>query len=123
MRTRLITPFILLVVAGCASSPTAIQPDDVSAELYADFSCETLREMRTEKDTEIAKLSKSQKNKRVVDGFSNVLLLPGVASIVRDSSKPLARAKGEKNAMIREYDRRCIRRAVDLETPSADDAI
>lgn len=39
---------------------------------------------------------------------ANVVLLPGVVSVVKDSSKPLAQAKGGMQAMIRENDRRCL---------------
>ncbi len=98
-----------LILSGCAASPAAIQPDDVSSEMFVDFSCETLRELRRDKRDQIDELSKSQKTKRFVDGATNVLILPGLASVIEDSSKPLARAKGELNALIREYDRRCIK--------------
>ena len=64
--------------------------------------------MKVAKQTDIDKLYKSQSTKRWVDGVSNVVLLPGVASVVKESSKPLAQAKGEMQAMIREYDRRCL---------------
>lgn len=99
-----------LVLSGCAASPAAIQPDYISSEIYAEYSCETLRDLRATKQGEIDELSKSQKTKRVIDGVSNVVLLPGLASIIDDSSKPLARSKGEMVALIQEYDRRCIRR-------------
>ena len=99
-----------LALAGCAANPSAIAPDHVSSEIYADYSCQTLTELRAQKQADIDELSASQKTKRVVDGVTNVLILPGVASLVKDSSKPLARAKGEMVALIREYDRRCIRR-------------
>lgn len=97
-------------LCGCAANPAAIAPDHVSSEIYVDYSCQTLVELRAQKQTDIDELTNSQKTKRVVDGVSNVLILPGVASIVKDSSKPLARAKGEMMALIREYDRRCIDR-------------
>lgn len=99
---------VCFVMLGCAASPAAIQPDDVSSEMYAEYTCETLRDLRAEKATQITELSSSQKTKRIIDGVSNVVLLPGLASIIDDSSKPLARAKGEMSALIREYDRRCI---------------
>lgn len=99
-----------LVISGCAANPASIQPDYVSSEIYAEYSCETLRELRSSKQDEIGELSKSQKTKRWVDGVSNVVLLPGLASVIDDSSKPLARSKGEMVALIQEYDRRCIRR-------------
>ena len=110
MFVRILSILAIISLAGCAANPASIQAEDVSSEMYAEFSCETLRELRAEKKAEIEELSKSQKTKRIVDGFSNVLLLPGVASVVSDSSKPLARSKGEMNALVREYDRRCIRR-------------
>ena len=110
MKNAILHLFVIFLVAGCAASPAAIQPAYVSAEIYSEYSCETLRELRATKQEEIDELSKSQRTKRVVDGVSNVVLLPGVASIIDDSSKPLARSKGEMSALIREYDRRCIRR-------------
>ena len=107
-------PFVpgvaVLALAGCAANPSAIAPDVVSSEMYRDYSCQTLVELKVAKQADIDELSASQKTKRIVDGVSNVLILPGVASIVKDSSKPLARAKGEMAAMVREYDRRCIDR-------------
>jgi len=106
-----LTPFLLLVLlSGCAANPASIAPDNVSSEMYAEYSCETLRELRSDKTKELEELSKSQKTKRIVDGFSNVLILPGLASVIPDSSSALGRSKGEMNALIREYDRRCIRR-------------
>ena len=99
---------ILIFLAGCAANPASIQPTFVSAEKYADYSCVTLRDLRSEKRAQIDELSASQKTKRVVDGVTNVLLLPGLASVVDDSSKPLALAKGEMDALIRAYDKKCI---------------
>lgn len=109
MRIALLSSAFLTVLAGCAASPASIAPIQVSSEMYAEYSCKTLGELRVEKQEQIDDLSKSQQRKRVIDGVSNVLILPGAASIIDDSSKPLARAKGEMDALIREYDRRCIR--------------
>jgi hypothetical protein len=100
----------LTLLSGCAASPATIQADFVSSEVYAEYSCETLVELRAAKKEELDELSSAQRTKRVVDGVSNVVLLPGLASVISDSSKPLARAKGEMNALIQEYDRRCIQR-------------
>lgn len=100
----------ILFLAGCAANPAAISPDNVSSEMYANMACGTLRELRSDKKTQIDDLSRSQMTKRWVDGLSNVIILPGVASVISDSSKALSRSKGEMNALIREYDRRCIRR-------------
>ena len=100
-----------LVLAGCAQNPASIQADVVSSEMYADFSCQTLDELKVTKQAELDELYKAQKTKRRVDGWSNVLLLPGAASVVKDSSEAIAREKGEMNALIREYDRRCIDRS------------
>ena len=97
-----------MLLAGCAASPAAVAPALVSAEPYRDLKCSTLAEMKVAKQADIDKLYKSQSTKRWVDGVSNAVILPGVASIFKDSSKPLAQAKGEMQAMIREYDRRCL---------------
>ena len=99
------------ILAGCAANPASIAADNVSSEIYASYECETLNDLKANKQDELDELYKSQKTKRVVDGFSNVLILPGVASVISDSSKAIARNKGEMNALIREYDRRCITRA------------
>ena len=98
----------ILFLSGCAASPAGIAPDQISSEIYAEYSCETLAELRVEKEADIKELSKSQKTKRIIDGFSNVLLVPGIASVINDSSKPLARTKGEMRALISQYDRKCI---------------
>lgn len=117
MNKALSTVLATIFITGCAANPAAIQPDYVSSEIYADYTCETLRELRASKQDEIDELSKSQKTKRIVDGVSNVVLLPGLASVFADSSKPLARSKGEQVALIQEYDRRCIRRETATATP------
>ena len=98
----------VVLLSACAANPAAIPAETVSAEMYAEYSCETLVQLREEKQAELDELYKSQKTKRIVDGVSNVVLLPGVASLIDDSSKPIARQKGEMNALVREYDRRCI---------------
>jgi len=108
MRIQFATVAAAVVVAGCAASPAAVAPALVSSEPYRDLKCSTLADMQRAKQADIDKLYKSQSTKRWVDGVSNVVLLPGVASVVKDSSKPLAQAKGEMQAMIREYDRRCL---------------
>ena len=98
----------IALLSACAANPAAIPGETVSAEMYAEYSCETLSQLRQEKQAELDELYKSQKTKRIVDGVSNVVLLPGIASLIDDSSKPIARKKGEMNALVREYDRRCI---------------
>ena len=105
----ILTMALAFLLGGCAANPASIQPTYVSSEKYAGYKCTTLRELRESKGAEVEELSSSQKTKRVVDGVTNVLLLPGLASVVEDSSKPLAKAKGEMEALIREYDRRCIK--------------
>lgn len=109
MRYLILTAILFL--AGCAANPASIQADVVSSEIFADYSCQTLDELRVSKQAELDELYKAQKTKRRVDGWSNVLILPGVASVVKDSSEAIARSKGEMDALIREYDRRCIDRS------------
>jgi hypothetical protein len=111
MNTKAIIIVTGLALSGCAANPAAIAPDQISSEMYSEFSCKTLRDLRGDKNNELDELYKSQKTKRIVDGFSNVLILPGIASVISDSSKAIARAKGEMNALIREYDKRCIERS------------
>jgi hypothetical protein len=66
------------LLVGCAASPATIQADFVSSEVYAEYSCETLAELRASKKEELDELSSAQRTKRVVDGVSNVVLLPGL---------------------------------------------
>ena len=108
MKTKITAAALAITLTGCAASPASIPPTYTSSEQYSEYTCKTLSELRVEKEAEIADLYRSQKTKRVVDGFSNVLILPGVASIISDSSTALARSKGEKEALIREYDKRCL---------------
>ena len=103
---------VAVLLAGCAVHPSSIVPDSVSSELYADYSCETLLELRAAKKADVEELYKAQKIKRGIDTVVNIVLVPGIASMLEDSSKPLARAKGEHLASIREYDRRCTAREV-----------
>lgn len=104
----LILAALVVSMMGCAANPAGIQAAFVSSEMYAEYSCSTLESLKADKRAEIDELYKAQKTKRIVDGFSNVLLIPGAASVIEDSSKPLARRKGEFMAILSEYDRRCV---------------
>ncbi len=104
----LILAALVVSVMGCAANPAGIQAAFVSSEMYAEYSCSTLEGLKADKRAEIDELYKAQKTKRIVDGVSNVLLIPGAASLIEDSSRPLARRKGEFMAILSEYDRRCV---------------
>jgi len=110
-----------LLLTACASKPSDIAATEVSSAMYSQFSCGALLQMRSDKQREIDELSSAQSRKRVIDGVSNVLILPGAASLFDDSSKPLGRAKGEMNALIREYDRRCLDSSPATAMPSNND--
>jgi len=97
-----------LLLTACAAKPQNIPAKEISSARYSQLSCGALLTMRAEKQSEIDDLSGAQNRKRIIDGVSNVLIVPGAASLFNDSSEPLGRAKGELNAMVREYDRRCL---------------
>lgn len=121
-RIRMLLAMLAVALAGCAANPAGIQADFVSPEIYSEYSCSTLESLKADKREEIDELYKAQKTKRIVDGFSNVLLIPGAASVIEDSSKPLARSKGEFMAILSEYDRRCVA-AVPLAVASSSERV
>ena len=116
MNHRTIAPIALLAgatviaLAGCAAHPADIVPEVIPAREYQSLSCEGLEDALAKARNDLAEASKRQKNKRTTDAASNVLLIPGVASVVKDSREAVARHKGEVTTITRVLDSRCSER-------------
>ena len=99
---------LAVLLSGCASHPDDIPSEQVSAQPYKNLDCDGLEDALIRSSKALAEASKRQKNKRTWDGVSNVLLLPGVASLAKDSREAVARHKGEVEIITLELDsRRC----------------
>ena len=97
----------LIALAGCASHPGDIVPEVISAREYQSLSCEGLEDALAKAKIDLTEASKRQKNKRTTDAVGNVLLIPGLMSIVKDSREAVARYKGEVVTITRVLDARC----------------
>ena len=98
---------LLALIAGCAAHPKDIVPEVIPAREYQSLSCEGLEEALARARQNLAEASKRQKNKRTTDGVGNVLLIPGLMSVIKDSSEAVARPKGEGETLTRVLDSRC----------------
>ena len=107
-RAKAIAPAAIALLAailqGCASHPDSIVPESVSAEPYEGLSCQGLEEELTRAENDLAEVSKRQENKRTQDAVGNVLLLPGLMSLAKDSREAVAFHKGEVATLRRELD-------------------
>lgn len=107
-RAKAIVPAAIALLAavlqGCASHPDSIVPESVSAEPYEGLSCQGLEEELTRAENDLAEVSKRQENKRTQDAVGNVLLLPGLMSLAKDSREAVAFHKGEVATIRRELD-------------------
>ena len=97
----------MVLLAGCASSPRDIVPDVIPERTYKSLSCEGLEDALARAQNDLTAAEKRQSRKRKMDGVSNALLLPGVASLIKDSSEAVARHKGEVLTLTRLLDTRC----------------
>ena len=109
MRTSLIAMLTFLLVVGCASHPNDIPPAAVAAVPYQSLTCDQLEIELAKSQNNLQQASQRQKRKRNIDGWSNVLLVPGAMSIVKDSSEAVAQYKGEVQTITREFSRRCVK--------------
>ncbi len=98
---------MLALVAGCAAHPSDIVPEAIPAHQYRSMSCEGLEDALAEARNNLAEAEKRQKNKRTTDAVGNVLLIPGLMSVVKDSREAVARHKGEVVTITRVLDARC----------------
>ena len=94
-------------LAGCAAHPADIVPEAIPAREYQSFSCEGLEDALAQAKNNLAEAEKRQKNKRTTDAVGNVLLIPGLMSVVKDSREAVARHKGEVVTITRVLDARC----------------
>lgn len=94
------------LLAGCASHPDDIAAEQISSRPYRGLDCEGLEEALIRSSNALAEVSKRQKNKRSTDAVGNVLLLPGLFSLAKDSSEAVARHKGEVQTITLELDKK-----------------
>ena len=100
---------LAFLLSGCASHPDDIPSEQVSARPYKQLDCDGLEEALIRSSNALAEASRRQKNKRTWDGVGNVLLLPGIASLAKDSREAVARYKGEVEVITLELDsRKCV---------------
>ena len=92
------------ILQGCASHPDSIVPESVSAKPFRGLSCEGLEEELIRAKNDLAEASRRQENKRTQDAVSNVLLIPGLMSLAKDSREAVAFHKGEVATIRRELD-------------------
>ena len=104
---RLIVAALLVLAVGCASHPGDIAPAFVPPSQYQGLSCEELDIALAESTGKLARATKRQKNKRTMDGFGNVLLIPGLMSLAPDSREAVALHKGEIKTISNEQGQRC----------------
>lgn len=103
----MVTLAVAALCAGCAASPSAIQPAMVSTAKYADASCDMLtRELSAEEEA-LAAASRDQRNARGWDIALNLLLIPGLGAVTPDNEAAVAEAKGRIVAIRDEMLRRC----------------
>lgn len=102
-----LVPFLLALISGCAAHPGDIAPESIPAREYQGLSCEALEDALAKAKNDLAEATKRQKNKRTADSVGNVLLIPGLMSIAKDSSEAVARHKGEVQTLTRVLDKRC----------------
>ena len=98
---------LAVFVGGCASHPGDIAPTFVPSSQYQEISCDGLEEAMAEATTNLADASSRQRRKRTADGAGNILLIPGLLSIIPDSREAVALHKGEIQTISRELDIRC----------------
>ena len=107
MNRTYVAVIAVVALAGCAAHPRDIVPEVISAREYQSLSCDSLEDALARAKNNLAVASKRQINKRTSDGVGNVLLIPGVLSIIKDSSEAVAHHKGEVETLTRVLDSRC----------------
>ena len=107
MKALLGVALSILLVVSCASHPDDIPAAAVAAVAYQSLPCDQLSVELANAQNNLREASQRQKRKRNVDGWSNALLIPGVASLAKDSSDAVALHKGEVQTITREISKRC----------------
>jgi len=97
----------LLVLSGCASSPSDISPAMVDTSAYERMTCEGLLMAAKNEGVNLESVSKDQRSARNWDIALNILIIPGLGAMTGDSELQVAEAKGRVLAIQNEYGRRC----------------
>lgn len=105
--TKTIAPLAAILLAGCAASPSAIQPAMVSTARYDNASCDMLREALEAEEQTLETASSDQRKARGWDIALNLLLIPGLGAVTPDSEEAVAESKGRILAIQDEMLRRC----------------
>jgi starvation-inducible outer membrane lipoprotein len=97
----------LVLLAGCAATPSSIQATSVSRQAYINMPCSSLK-MQMEAEVENLKsLSEEQTSARNWDIALNILLIPGIGAATGDSETEIGNSKGRMVVMQDEYAARC----------------
>jgi hypothetical protein len=94
----------MLLAAGCAKRPDEIMAAPVAADPYMQMQCPQLAQLKMQKDAELAKLEKDQKETADQDAAAMAVIHVPVGSMSGNDREPeIARAKGEVQAINSAY--------------------
>jgi len=94
----------MLLAAGCAKRPEEIAATSVPVDPYMQMQCPELAQLKTQKDMELANLSKEQKETADQDAAAMAVIHVPVGSMAgNDREHDIARAKGEVQAINSAY--------------------
>lgn len=94
----------MLLAAGCAKQPEDIAATPVSVDPYMQMECTQLAQLKMQKESELAKLEKDQKETADQDAAAMAVIHVPVGSMTGSDREPeVARAKGEVQAVNSAY--------------------
>jgi hypothetical protein len=95
------------LLAGCAATPSSIQPVAVSRGAYVNMPCSSLKLQMAAEVENLKTLSSQQTSSRNWDIALNILLIPGAGALTGDSETEIGQSKGRIVVMQDEYAVRC----------------
>lgn len=94
----------MLLAAGCAKRPEEIMATPVAVDAYMQMQCPQLAQLKMQKDAELAKLEKDQKETADQDAAAMAVIHVPVGSMAgNDNEAEIARTKGEVQAINSAY--------------------
>jgi hypothetical protein len=94
----------LLLAAGCAKHPDKIAAAPVAVEPYMQMQCPQLAQVKMQKEAELEKLAKDQKETASQDAAAMAVIHVPIGSMTGSDKEPeVARAKGEVQAVNSAY--------------------
>jgi type IV pilus biogenesis protein CpaD/CtpE len=94
----------MLLAAGCAKRPEDIVATPVAVDPYMQMECAQLAQLKMQKDAELAKLEKDQKETADQDAAAMAVVHVPIGSMSgNDNEAGVARAKGEVQAINQAY--------------------